>query len=316
MIPVVYKSTDSNAPVLSGTKGSLINLLTKCLVEGYGDKAPAGWTREYANVALTIAAFRNNSTTGNGVFLRVDEATPAALQVYLQGFEVMTDENTGTGNFYDTATSTLITKSTTADATPRAWVLIASDKTLYLFVFSEVSAFTGYPNGVVVAFGDFVKLSDEGFNSLIGNGNGDWDNLRGMLAMQGVASSGTGYIRCSRNIAGAATPNSLWMGACAIVTANGGQMGTYGSVFDGQRLFLARPLLGDSGSLAIRGYLPGYFLPWHMYHSFSLLQEVTVEGRTFLNIKFCHKFTASTAVGADSLNYNIMIETGADWDAV
>jgi len=69
MIPIVYRFDDGNAPVHVGTAGSLVNLLEKCLVTGYGDKLPAGWTKDYANVENTIAAFRNNPATGTGFFL-------------------------------------------------------------------------------------------------------------------------------------------------------------------------------------------------------------------------------------------------------
>ena len=317
MIPIVYKSTDANAPVLSGTRGALINVLTKCLVEGYGEKLPAGWAREYANAELTIAAFRNNPTTGNGVFLRIDEATPGSSSgFYMQGYEVMTDETNGVGKFYDAPTSMLVGKSNAADASSRAWVLIASDKTLYLFIFNAAADFTGYPNGEVIAFGDFVKLTNEGFNSLIGRGYGNWDSTAGMLQPLNIAAAGSGLIRSSRNVAGVDTPNSLWMGACSITVTYSYQVGNYGPVFDGSRLFLARPLVGDSSTFNIRGFLPGYYLPWHMYYNFNLLQELTVDGRTFLNIKFCHNFNANSIVGSDSFNYNIMIEIGADWDAV
>ena len=39
MAVTIYTSDDAGAPVLDGTNGSLINLLDKCLVTGYGSKA-------------------------------------------------------------------------------------------------------------------------------------------------------------------------------------------------------------------------------------------------------------------------------------
>jgi hypothetical protein len=63
------RSTDAGAPVSSGTVGSLIGLLDACLVNGYGTKAGAG---------LTI---------------------PMPPSPKVVGYEVMTDINTGTGQF-------------------------------------------------------------------------------------------------------------------------------------------------------------------------------------------------------------------------
>ncbi|MGE3907973.1 MAG: hypothetical protein AB7K36_01385, partial [Chloroflexota bacterium] len=54
----IYRSTDSGAPVLTGQAGSLLNLLDKCLVDGYGSKAAAGWSRPYTGTNKT--AYRNS----------------------------------------------------------------------------------------------------------------------------------------------------------------------------------------------------------------------------------------------------------------
>jgi hypothetical protein len=82
--PTVYKSTDDNAPVLNGIAGSLINLLRKVLVDGFGTKAGAGWTLEFLNTAETIAVFRNDSVSGFGRYFRVDDTygTYAKLTAY------------------------------------------------------------------------------------------------------------------------------------------------------------------------------------------------------------------------------------------
>ena len=48
----IYKSTDSGAPTLTGQAFSLISLLLACLVDGYGSKAAAGWTKPYTGTNL------------------------------------------------------------------------------------------------------------------------------------------------------------------------------------------------------------------------------------------------------------------------
>ena len=52
----VYKSTDTSAPVLVGGVSSLINLLDKCLVTGYGSKTAKRWF--VTEVRLTPAGRR------------------------------------------------------------------------------------------------------------------------------------------------------------------------------------------------------------------------------------------------------------------
>lgn len=50
----VYRWDDPGAPQMSSTKGAALNILKKCLIDGYGDKTPAGWLLE------SISADNNN----------------------------------------------------------------------------------------------------------------------------------------------------------------------------------------------------------------------------------------------------------------
>lgn len=65
-LPVtVYRYTDAGAPQLtSGTPSEWINILKKVLIEGYGSKAPLGWTLEFENAGAYKAAFRNSVADG------------------------------------------------------------------------------------------------------------------------------------------------------------------------------------------------------------------------------------------------------------
>jgi hypothetical protein len=56
----IYRSDDSGAPVLTGQVGTLITVLTKCLVDGYGSKTAAGWSIALSGTNKVI--FQN--TTG------------------------------------------------------------------------------------------------------------------------------------------------------------------------------------------------------------------------------------------------------------
>lgn len=65
-LPVtVYRYTDAGAPQLtSGTPSEWMNILKKVLVEGYGSKAPLGWTLEFENAVAFKLAFRNKVADG------------------------------------------------------------------------------------------------------------------------------------------------------------------------------------------------------------------------------------------------------------
>lgn len=61
----VYRWDDPGAPQLDNGKiSSFFNILQKCLVEGYGDKAPLGWTRSFYDPTNFKAAWRNDVSAG------------------------------------------------------------------------------------------------------------------------------------------------------------------------------------------------------------------------------------------------------------
>ncbi|CAM3896614.1 hypothetical protein [Rheinheimera salexigens] len=61
----VYRWDDPGAPQLTNRKPSeIINVLKKCLVEGYGTKTPLGWTLEFEDAPNFKAAFRNSTAAG------------------------------------------------------------------------------------------------------------------------------------------------------------------------------------------------------------------------------------------------------------
>lgn len=123
MTTTIYRSSDASAPILSGTAGSFAALLYACLVVGYGAKTAAGWAREFS--ATNKAAFRPAS--GNRFRLRVDDT--GTQEARIVGYEAMSDVDTGTGPFPTSAQVSgglYVRKSTSADTTPRPWVLVAS----------------------------------------------------------------------------------------------------------------------------------------------------------------------------------------------
>jgi hypothetical protein len=77
-LPVtVYRSTDVGAPqLINGKPSSWINILKKVLVDGYGDKAPLGWTLEFEDTSVFSVAFRNSlADSGSGCFAKFYSTT-------------------------------------------------------------------------------------------------------------------------------------------------------------------------------------------------------------------------------------------------
>ena len=205
----LYKSTDLNAPTLSGVVGSLVTLLNKCLVDGYTTasvtltqtgnvatattvantfvtgnyvtisganevdyngtfqitvlnpttftfpvanspaspatgtilyaKAGLGWSRPYTGT--NAATYRSLDVTSNQFYLQINDngATPGAgREAQAWGCELMTSYGGyGFRPFPNVATlgsGLSLRKSSTADATLRAWTLIGDDRTFYLIM--------------------------------------------------------------------------------------------------------------------------------------------------------------------------------------
>ncbi|RPA32610.1 hypothetical protein [Shewanella frigidimarina] len=64
-LPVtVYRSTDVGAPNHNGSVGTLLNVLKKCLVSGYGDKPGLGWALDFSDEINGKYIYRNNVSDG------------------------------------------------------------------------------------------------------------------------------------------------------------------------------------------------------------------------------------------------------------
>lgn len=167
----VYKSTDASAPnVLAGTIGTLITVLDACLVNGYGAKAAAGWTKAYSGTNL--AAYRQGASSGLlQHYLRIDDSL-LAVQAKAVGYEDMSDVNTGTGPFPTSgqlAAGTYFPKSLTADTTVRPWMIVATNRAFYLYVHHDETDITSSSSYKLMAFfGDITSYkSGDQYNCMI-----------------------------------------------------------------------------------------------------------------------------------------------------
>lgn len=181
----VYSSIDAGAPALRGnTPGDLINLLKKCLVDGYGSKVGAGWTQAFVNGANTIAAFKQGAGS-NGMYLRVDDTQLLAAQGYraarVVGYETMSDINTGLPSSFPSNVQlagglywfTLYSNSGawTARDQARPWVVIADEAFFVLYLKNSPTDDSGNSIGgyrEYYFFGDYISYkSGDSYNTVI-----------------------------------------------------------------------------------------------------------------------------------------------------
>lgn len=150
---IIYKSTNADAPVMTGAdKTSIVRVLRACLVDGYGDKPGAGWVMPFVNADGTKAAFKN---AGTGFYLRIDDSV-SGNNFKCASFESMSDVDTGVNviaNEYTDRGRTALNNN----AIP--WVVAASDKFVFLVIYTGYSLYPENPNSIQTVnlfFGDFT----------------------------------------------------------------------------------------------------------------------------------------------------------------
>ena len=117
--------------------------------------APAGWEKAFSGTNL--AAYRSLNMASTRCLLRMDDS--AAQNARVVGYESMTDVNTGTGLFPNSAQVSgglWWPKANNTTTTARAWTVVADDRTFWLHVHTAVSA-QGV-DGVVYGFGDIASF--------------------------------------------------------------------------------------------------------------------------------------------------------------
>lgn len=143
--PTIYTSADGSAPTLNGTAGSLVALLDAILVNGYGAKSAAGWTKPYSS--SNYGAYKQGSGGLDNLLWVNDSNTQMARVV---GYQTMSDILTGTGPYPTDAQFSgglYVRKSITANSTARPWLCFATSTTFYLFVFGGSSSYGQYGGG-------------------------------------------------------------------------------------------------------------------------------------------------------------------------
>lgn len=310
-IPTVYRWDDLEAPVGAGTGESVNRILTACLVDGYGDKPGAGWTREFASEDNLKVAYRNDSIEGTGMFLKVDStyANPLNSDSQVTGYESMSGVDDGTGVFLYLAYSYIKTSNQSESTQARPWVLIADNRFFYFISWSEeegtVIGNKSY-RAKMLAFGDIVSQYDP--------------DPYGCFLSASASGQPGGYLAYMRppSIVGgtevfARTSDGLRLNVESNIVNGGGPcattMGGEGSLYDRENpnaypLYVSKPYLDDGESYTVRGWMPGLHYPCHV-SPFNNFEVVEVMGKKFLALNV-YRYTSPAS---------ILIEIEADWRA-
>lgn len=279
-----YRSTDSGAPVLNGTLGSLITLLKACLVGtagiAYGSKPAAGWTKPYENAGAYKVAFRNSTALGGtGCYVRIlDDGTGTsgtAATAHMNAYSSMSDVDTGT----DATPAPVagwpgarIEKSNVANSTAVEWELVADELTFYL-----VTQATGKQTSVVYGAGDFASnVVPDSYRVFVAGGRASTTAAsRGSaLTEPGLPADASGSVAVMRDPTG--SPGAASAGAYAYTTGSaiGGSAAplSYSANYGNETQVV--PILLSS-STGIRGVLRGLYAPLQKTHGLTLPQIIS-----------------------------------------
>jgi len=328
----VYKSTDSSAPVLVGGVSSLIDLLDKCLVTGYGAKTAAGWTKPFTGT--NKAAFRNSvAAGGTGMYLRVNDSgsgTGGAREALCRAYLTMSDVDTGTietPTVAQLAASIVCRKSNTVDSTARAWVLIADERTFYLNIDNGTLGGSGTISCKVFAAGDINShVAGDAYPFFItgnvtqhGAGNhGYSDGIvapAGLQAFSAAPSTTAGYI--ARGHAGSGSPINFGLAVMTHPNSSGVPIGATNST-----VMLANPSPG-SGLLyfhpafvcaesSVRGVMRGVYCPLNTHYG-STWQAEIVNPPGFSGTLMTLKHNVNGLFGGANVEGHIFVDISNAW---
>lgn len=254
--------------------------------------APLGWTKAFGGT--NKAAYRSADVTGTQLYLRVDDSN--AKYAIAEGYETMTDVDTGTGKFADS--TSLWHKSNTADAALKSWTLHGDAAAFYLFTaWGTNSQYEGYFFGDLVSF----KSVDAYHCALIANNNTIPSNTGygNQFSDRSGSTSGKRLARDYSQIGGAVVFSSRSFGYSF-------SLPIYPSAVDnGMHL---TPVYVQGANNHMRGIMPGLFHPVHIYttlpaHGVIIDNVPDAPGKRF--------FTQSA--GQTAVEYKYAIDITGPW---
>ena len=282
-----YLSTDVGAPVIGySTPGSLIAVLKACLVDGYGSKAPAGWTMPFTGT--NQAVFRMG---GGGLrYLYINDSPTGGYAAPVRAYDTMSGLTTGTGMFPTAAqvTDTNARWWRAYNTSGTLWAVIATDRYFYLWVGAQYAA--------IYFFGDPNKLDpSDSYNTILCVSA----TASGLTSSQGIGrtqldlSSFNSGLFAARSLDQA---NTSWanVGLNIDTVKNGGNaIGSGGLSYPNQAdgsIYMGDVWVHESNiTIYLRGVMPELYCPFNGIGTpdFSNFNVITIpsgelSGRSFL----------------------------------
>jgi hypothetical protein len=329
----VYKSTDAGAPTLTGQVGSLIAVLRACLVDGFGSNPPLGWSIPYTdgNNPPLRAHFRQAPKTGWAQYdieVKDDGSTSMGVDPKFAeawGWSNATGLGAGSIAFPVRTSAGMITmKSSTADSTPRRWLLVGTDRS---FIFVDYHEYIQATSGVEAwFFGDLIPLGPNDVWAVALHG-ATIDQYQYSLSKAGMADTSSTTSAMPYTFQGAPGPvafeRTWFYGGVSVSddTVGNGRL-PYPNNPDGKG-YIERPLVIEYVvERHYRAILPGFWAPYHNWKLNDAIRDWMtftgygdLAGRSFIVVKSgTPYFIGSYLVGKSVVAF--CIETSDTWYVV
>ena len=298
-IPTIYRWDDAGAPTLDGLAGSAIAVLQACLVDGYGSKPAAGWTKPFhtGDIAVFQAAagrvlklWDDGSHLDTRVVRVAGGASAVDVDTIVDMHPQVADDNVGW------------LKSPELNATAREWLVIADENRFFFLPHtgSGTLAGSGPYQGIELKlyyYGRYASLKPgdaqnwilwASATTSIGSSQNwaittctaitDINSNNNTTSRNGFAADDLGNVGCDAEIIRAVGPN---VSASQVMGAAGNR---YPDAISGglwlSQAYFYQPI---NTREYIRGAWPGLLVPSHPFyrhdadHGFDYLQAHTLQ---------------------------------------
>ena len=138
----IYRWDDVGAPqIVDGKPSEYMNMLKKCLVEGYGSKASLGWSVVDDIASPPFLSLRNNTALGGSggvaVFSALDDVAGTNIKAFGCQDYASKDSQSRKSYYFP------ISRNSSGQYLNNKWIIIGTAKSFYFFAFSEYLVNTG-----------------------------------------------------------------------------------------------------------------------------------------------------------------------------
>ncbi|WP_417705315.1 hypothetical protein [Rheinheimera aquimaris] len=145
---------DPGAPQRSpADAASIVNILKKCLVDGYGDTDPLGWTLEFEDAPGGVAVFRNSPVTGSGGYFRISPYN-VPTNAYIRTQSAMAATGSAPADLFAPG----YLNSVPTEAALTRWIIVGDERAFYFLLHHSTTDFVSSTMSVAMFIGDFTPV--------------------------------------------------------------------------------------------------------------------------------------------------------------